>query len=153
MLSIPDYVVPKPALRVCKLLSNIRSNNPTLLTSIESVQTSTKPRNDFEQTEDNIQLAIRETNITTSRKQRISYLTGGRGGRGGRGGGGHSGGGNRYQGKQPYKGGRGGRGGRCSSDKHVQFNNQGIDWVEDKFYAPGFYSKLRQNRRTNYTNY
>ena len=34
MLSIPDYVVPNPATRVSKLLYNIRSNNPALLTSI-----------------------------------------------------------------------------------------------------------------------
>ena len=39
MISVPDYFVPKPATRVSKLLSNIRSNNPTLLVSITSVQT------------------------------------------------------------------------------------------------------------------
>ena len=74
MLLVHDYVLPNPATRVCKILSNIRSNNPTLLASIASVQTSTTLRNDFEQTVDTLQLAIRATNITTSRKQRISAL-------------------------------------------------------------------------------
>ena len=93
---------------------------------------------------ENLQSAIRATKITTSQKQRISALTGGRGGRGGRGGGGCGGGGgdNHYQGNWPYKGGRGGHvahGGRGSSDKRVRLNehgnpSHGIDWVEDKFY-------------------
>ena len=48
MLSVPDYVVPNPATRVRKLLSNIRTNNPAFLASISSVQTSTTLRNDFE---------------------------------------------------------------------------------------------------------
>ena len=64
-IPVPDCVVPNPATRVRKLLSNIRSNNPTLLKSITSVQTSTTLRNDFEQTVDILQLAIRATNITT----------------------------------------------------------------------------------------
>ena len=123
MLLVPDYIPPNPATRVRKLLLNIRSNNPTLLASIASVQNSTTLGNDFEQTVDTLQLAIRETKITTSRKQIISAFTGGRGGRGGRGGGGcGGGGGNYYQGKRPYKGGhvgRGARGGRGSSDKRV----------------------------------
>ena len=83
-----DYVVPNPATRVRKLLSNIRSNNPALLASIASVQTSTTLRNDFEQTVDILQSAIRATKITTTRKQKVSALTGGRGVRGGLGGGG-----------------------------------------------------------------
>ena len=123
MLLISDYVVSNPATRVLKLLSNIRSNNLIILASIASVQTSTTLRNHFEQTLNNIQSAITTTKITTSRKQRISVLTGGRGGRGGRGGGGRGGGGgNHYQNKRPYKGGhrgRGARGGRVSSDKLV----------------------------------
>ena len=145
MLSVPDYVVPNPATRVHKLLSNIKNNNPTLLASIASVQTSATLRNDFEQTVDTLQLKITATKIMTSRKQIISDLTGVRGGRGGRGGGG-----NHYQGKRSYKGGRGGlggHGGRGSSDKRVQFNDQRnppqvIDWVEDKFYESGFYAKF-----------
>ena len=36
-----DYIAPNPATRVRKLLSDIRSNNPSLLASIASVQTST----------------------------------------------------------------------------------------------------------------
>ena len=92
MISVPDYVVPNPATRVRKLLYNIRSNNPTLLTSIESVQTSATLINDFEQTVDTLQLPIIPTKITTSQKQRISNLTGGRGARGGRRGGGCFGG-------------------------------------------------------------
>ena len=157
MLSVPDYVVPNPATRVRKLLSNIRSNNPTILTSIESVQTSTTLRNDFEKTVDTLQSAIRETKITTSLKQRISALTGGQGGRVGRSGGGRGGGGgNHYQNKRPYKGGRGGHGscgGRGSSDKCVRINDHGnsyhaIDWVEDKFYEPGFYEKFSAEQRT-----
>ena len=87
-LTTLNYVVPNPATRVRNLLSNIRSNNPALLTSIASDQTSTTLRNDFEQTVDTLQSAIRATKTTTTRKQRISALTGGRGGRGGRGGGG-----------------------------------------------------------------
>ena len=47
MLLVPDYVAPNPATRVRKLLLNIRSNNPTLLASIASVQTSMTLRNDF----------------------------------------------------------------------------------------------------------
>ena len=39
MLLVPKYVVPNPATRVRKLLSNIKINNPTLLASIVSVQT------------------------------------------------------------------------------------------------------------------
>ena len=156
MLSVPDYVVYNPATRVCKLLSNIRSNNPTLLASIASVQTSMTLRNDFEQTVDTLQLEIRAKKITTSRKQIISALTGGRGGRGGRTGGGRGGGGNHYQGKRLYTGGRGGsgaHGGRGSSDKCVQLNNhinppKGIDWVEDKFYEPGFYAKCTAEEKT-----
>ena len=126
MLLVPDYVVPNPATMVHKLISNIRSNNPTLLASTTSVQTSTALRNDFDQKVDTLQSVIRATKIATSRKQRISALTGVRGareGRGGRGHGGGSGGGNNhYQSKRPYKGGRGGRaacGGRGSSDKRV----------------------------------
>ena len=56
MLLVHDYVVPNPATRVHKLLSNIRSNNPSLLTSIASAQTSTTLSNDFEQTVDTLQL-------------------------------------------------------------------------------------------------
>ena len=37
MISVPDCVITNPATRVCKLLSNIRSNNPPLLASIASV--------------------------------------------------------------------------------------------------------------------
>ena len=47
MLSVPKYIAPNPATRVRKLLTNIRSTNPTLLASIASVQTSTLLRNDF----------------------------------------------------------------------------------------------------------
>ena len=156
MLSVPDYVVPNPATRVHKSLPNIRSNNPSLLASIASVQKSTTLRNDFEQTVDTLQSGIRETKITKNRKQRISALTGGRGGRGGRGGGVRGGGVNHYQSKRPYKGGRGGRGargGRVSSDKRVQLNNHrnpphGIYWVEYKFYEPGFYAKLSAEQKT-----
>ena len=61
-----DYVVPNPATRVHKLLSNIRSNNPSLLASIASVQTSTTLRNDFEQTVDTIQSEIRATKVMTT---------------------------------------------------------------------------------------
>ena len=88
MLLVPDYVVPNPATRVCKLQYNTRSNNPILLTSIASVQTSTTLRNDFDKTVDTLQSEIRATKIMTSRKQRISALIGGLGARGGRGGGG-----------------------------------------------------------------
>ena len=107
---------------------------------------------------DTLQSAIRATKITKIRKQRISALTGGQGGRGGRGGGGCGsvGGGNHYQGKRPYKGGRegrGARGGGGSSDKHVRFNDHGIpphgiDWVEYKFYEPGFYAKFLAEQKT-----
>ena len=96
MLSVPDYVVPNPATRVRKLLSNIRSNNPTLLELIASVQTSTTLRNDFKQTLGTLELAIRATKITKGQKQRISAFTGGRGG-GVHGGGGRGSGGNHYQ--------------------------------------------------------
>ena len=82
-LTTLDYVVPNPATRVRKLLSNIRSNNPSLFASIASVQTLTTPRNEFEQTVDTLQSAIRATKITTAQKQRVSDLTRGRGGRGG----------------------------------------------------------------------
>ena len=141
MLSFPDYVASNPATRVRKLLSNIRSNNPTLLAQIAIVQTSTTLRNEFEKTVDTLKSAIRAMKIMTSQKQRISTLTEGRRGKGGRGGEGRAGGGNNYQGKRPYKSGRRGRGGcggRGSSDKRVQLNDQrnptqGIDWVEDKF--------------------
>ena len=54
MLLVPDYVLPNPATRVRKLLSNIKSNNPTLLASIESFQTSTTLRIDFKQTVDTL---------------------------------------------------------------------------------------------------
>ena len=76
-LTTLDYVVPIPATRVHKLLSNIRSNNPSLLTSIASAQTSTTLSNDFEQTVDTLQSEIRATKTTTTRKQKISALTGG----------------------------------------------------------------------------
>ena len=66
MLSVPDYVVFNPATRVRKSLPNIRSNNPTLLTSIESVNTTTTLINDSEQTVHTLQSEIRVTNITTS---------------------------------------------------------------------------------------
>ena len=128
MLSVPDYVVPNPATRVHKLLSIIRSNNPTLLASIASVQTSTTLRDDFEQTVDTLQSAIIATKIKTRRKQRISALARGRGGKVGRGGGGCGGGGNHYQSKRPYKGirrGRGECGGRGGSDKRVRLNDHG----------------------------
>ena len=158
MLLVPDYVVPNHATRVRKVLSNTRSNNPTLLASIASVQTSTTLRNDFQKTVDTLQLEIRATKKTTSRKQRISALAEGRGARGERGGGrlGGGGGGKHYQGKRPYTGGRGGRGacgGRVSSDKRVRLNDhgnppQGIDWVEDKFYEPGFYAKFLAQQKT-----
>ena len=69
MLSVPDYVAPNPTTRVCKLLLNIRSNNPTLLTLIASVQTSTTLRNDFKQTVDTLQSSIGATNITTSQNK------------------------------------------------------------------------------------
>ena len=95
-----------------KLLSNIRSNNTALLVSIASVQNSTTLRNDFEQTLDTLQSEIRATKITTTRKQRISYLTGGQVVRVVRGGGGRGGGGNHYQNKWPYKVGHGGSGAR-----------------------------------------
>ena len=152
MLSVPDYVVPNPATRVRKLPSNIRGNNPTLLTSIASVQTWTTLRNDFEKTVDTLQSSIR----ATTRKQRISALTGGREARGGRGGGGRGGGGNHYQNKRPHKGGRGGRGaygGHVNSDKCVQLKDHGnsphgIDWVEDKFYETGFYAKSSAEQKT-----
>ena len=83
-------------------------------------------------------------------------MTGGRGHRGGRGGAGRGGGGNHYQSKHPYKGvcmGRGARGRRGSSDKRVQLNNHGnpphgIDWVEDKFYEPGFYANFSAEQKT-----
>ena len=97
MLSVPDYVFPNPTTRMRKLLSNIKSNNPALLTSIEIVQASTTLINDLEQTVYTLQSAIRATKITTTQKQRISDLKGGRGGRGGRGGGGCGGGGNHYK--------------------------------------------------------
>ena len=110
MLSVPNYIAPNPATRVRKLLTNIRSTNPTLLASIASVQTSTLLRNDFELAVDALQSAVRATKITVSRKQRISALTNtvrGRVKQGGRGGGG------RFQrGKRGHDGGRGGRGGR-----------------------------------------
>ena len=67
--SVPDYVVPNSVTRVRKLLSNIRSNNPNLLASIASVQTSTTLRNYFEQTVDTLQSAIRATKITIARSQ------------------------------------------------------------------------------------
>ena len=131
MLSVPEYVVPNPATRVRKLLSNIRSNNPALLASITSVQTLTNLRNFFEHTVDTIKSEIRTTKITTTRKQRIYALTGGRGGRRG----------------------RGARGGRGTSDKRVRLNDHGnppygIDWVEDKFYEPGFYAKFSAEQKT-----
>ena len=91
MLSVPKFIAPNPATRVRKLLTNIRSTNPTLLASIASIQTSIVLRNDFEQTVDILQSAIRDTKITTTRKQMNSALAGGGRGRGGRGG--HSGGG------------------------------------------------------------
>ena len=74
MLLVPDYVVPNPATRVLKSMSNIRSNKPTLLASVASVQTSTTLRDDFEQTVNTFQSTIRATKIAISRKQRISYL-------------------------------------------------------------------------------
>ena len=156
MLLVPDYVFPNPATRVRKLLLNIRSNNPTLLGSITSVQTSTTFRNDFDQTVDTLQSEIRAKNMMKNRKQRISALTGGRGGRGGRGGGGCGGGGNHYQDKQPYKGGNGGHrahGGRGSSNKRVRLNDHGnpphgIYCVEDKLYEPGFYAKYLSEQKT-----
>ena len=58
MFSVPDYVFPNYAKRVRKLLSNIRSNNPNLLSSMASVQTSTTLRNDFEKTVDTLQSEI-----------------------------------------------------------------------------------------------
>ena len=128
MISVPDYVVPNPATRVHKLLSIIRSNNPTLLASIASFQTSTTLINDFEQTVDTLQLSIRSTKIMTTRKQRISALTGGRRGRKGRGGGGRGGGVNHYKNKRPYKGGCRGRGacrGSGISDKRLRLNDNG----------------------------
>ena len=79
-----------------KLLSNIRGNNKTLLSSITSVQTLKTLRNDFDKKVDTLQSAIRATKITTTRKQRIYALTGGQGSRGGRGGGGCGGGGGNH---------------------------------------------------------
>ena len=151
-----DYVVPNPAPRVRKVLSNTRSHNPSLLTSIASFQTLTTLSNDFEQTVYTLKSAIRATKITTTRKQRIYTLTGGQGGRRGHGGGGPGGGGNHYQNKRPYKGGRGGRGirgERGSSDKHVQLNEHcyppnGMYWVDDKFYELGFYANLSEEQKT-----
>ena len=96
MRSVPDYVVPNPATRVRKLLSNTRSNNPTLLASIASFQTSTTLRNEFYQTVDTLQSEIRATKITTTHKQRIYALIGGQGARVGHGGGGRGVGGNHY---------------------------------------------------------
>ena len=58
-LTTLDYVVPNPETRVRKLISNIRRINPALLASIASVQTSTTLRNDFEQTVDTLQSAIK----------------------------------------------------------------------------------------------
>ena len=55
MILVPDCVVPNLATRVRKLLSNVRSNNPTLLVFIASVQTSTTLRNHFEQIVDTLQ--------------------------------------------------------------------------------------------------
>ena len=113
-------------------------------------------RNDFEKTVDTLQSEMRATKITTSQKQRISDLTEGRGYRGRRGGGKRGdGGGNHYQSKRTYKGGSGGRGargGRGSSDNHVRLNDHGnpphgIDWVEDKFYEPGFYAKFSADQK------
>ena len=86
MLSVPNYIAPNPATRVRKLLTNIRSTNPTLIASIASVQTSTVLCNDFEQIVDALQSAVRATKITTSRKQRISALRNTSRIRGGRGG-------------------------------------------------------------------
>ena len=129
-LTTLDYVVPNPAARVRKLLSNIRSNDTSFLASIASVQTSMTLRNYFEQTVDTLQSEIRATKITTTWKQSIYALKGGRGGRGGN-----------------------GRGVRGSSDKHVRLNDQGnrphgIDWVEDKFYEQGFYEKFSAEQNT-----
>ena len=126
------------------------------------MQTSTTLRNDLEKTVDTLQSSIRATSITTIQKQRISALTGGQGGRGGRGGGGRNCGGNHYQIKHTYMGVIGGRGGNGgpgghgvsgSSDRSVRFNNQrnplqGIDWVEDKFYEPGFYAKFAEEQKS-----
>ena len=44
-------------------------------------------------------------------------------------------------------------GGRGSSDKHVRLNDYGnplqvIDWVEDKFYEPGFCAKFTAEQNT-----
>ena len=65
-LTTLDYVVPNPATRVRKLQSNIRSNNPALLASIASVETSTTLRNHFEQTLDTLQSVIIATKTTTT---------------------------------------------------------------------------------------
>ena len=156
MLSVPDNVFSNPATRVRKLLSNISRNNLALLASIESVQTKTTLRYDFEQRVDTLQSAIIATKITTTRKQRVSALTGGRVGRGGRGGRGSGGVGNHYQNKLPYNGGRGGRGARGargSSGECVRLDDQvnpphEIDWMEDNFYEPGFYTKFSVEQKT-----
>ena len=152
MLSIPNYIAPNPATHVRKLFTNFRSTNPTLLASIASVQTSTLLRNDFEQAVDALQSAVRTTNITISRKQRISALTNtvrGRVGRGERGGNG------RFQrGKRGNEGGRRGRGGRGGSEnKRVRFTKNGqppvgIDWIEDKFYEPAYYSQFSAEQKS-----
>ena len=110
-------------------------------------------RNDFKKTVDTLQSVIRATKTTTSKKQRIHALTGGRGAIGGRGAGRGVGGGNQYQGKQTYTGGRGGRGGRGSLDKCARLNDHGnplngIYWVEDKFYGLGVYAKFLAEQKT-----
>ena len=114
---------------------------------------STLQRNDFEQAVDDLQSAVRATKITVSRKQRISALTNtvrSRVGRGGRGGGG-----GRFQrGKRGYEGRRGGRGERGGrGNKRVRFTENGqppvdIDWIEDKFYEPAYYSQFSAEQKT-----
>ena len=153
MLSVPNFVVPNPATRVRKLLSNIRSTNPKLLASIASVETSAILRNDFEQAVDTLQAAIRSMKVSTARKQRISALTGGRGGRGGRGNntgrGGRGARGGRFQ-----RGGKRGRsGGRGGGNKRARFSDEGdpphgVDWIEDKFYEVSYYSKFTPEQKS-----
>jgi len=152
MLSVPNYIAPNPATRVRKLLSNIRSTNPTLLAALACVQTSPTLRNDFELTVDTIQSAVRASKVSNNRKQRISALTGGTRKFGGRGGGGGNG---RYQGnKRRGNGGRGGRGrnGGRGDNKRVRFSDSGdppagVGWVEDKFYEPTFYAKFTAEQK------
>ena len=151
MLSVPNFIAPNPATRVRKLLTNIRSTNPSLLAAIASIQTSAILRNDFELTVDTIQSAVRAHKVSNSRKQRISALTGGnkfRGKGSGRGNGRFTRNGKRGR----SDGGRGGQG-RNGRDKRQRFSDSGdppagVGWIEDKFYADAFYAKFSSEQKT-----